>query len=61
MKDLEQLEKKNLNLQINKAPSSSIQLKKKHFAQGPPMTGEKRAAINYEDKIRELENKLFGK
>jgi hypothetical protein len=27
----------------------------------PPSTGEKRAGINYEDKIRELEAKLFGK
>jgi hypothetical protein len=59
MKDLEQLEKKNQG-SINKSFSNNP-MKKKVTSVSPPSTGEKRAGINYEDKIRELEAKLFGK
>ncbi len=59
MKDLEQLEKKNQNMQANKG-SNSNPIKRK-FGSPAPSTGEKRPGINYEDKIRELEAKLFGK
>jgi hypothetical protein len=56
MKDLEQLEKKNQG-----ASSKFNPMKKKVSSVSPPSTGEKRSGINYEDKIRELEAKLFGK
>lgn len=57
MKDLEQLQKKNQGAGNNKYNP----MKKKVTSVSPPSTGEKRAGINYEDKIRELQAKLFGK
>lgn len=36
-------------------------MKKKVLSISPPSTGQKRPGINYEDKIRELQAKLFGK
>lgn len=57
MKDLEQLEKKNQN----NSKAGYNPMKKKASSVSPPSTGEKKPGINYEDKIRELEAKLFGK
>lgn len=59
MKDLEQLEKKNLNiLNSNKAPAPQNRRK---IIGLPSAPGDKKHGINYEDRIKELEAKLFGK
>lgn len=54
MKDLEQLEKKNKEAKT----SSAVPLKKK-VSSTPQSSGEKRP-VNLSDKIKELEDRLFG-
>ena len=60
MKDLEQLQKKNQNiLNSNKNANNKGPIRK--FGMAPSSTGEKKTGVNYEDRIKELEAKLFGK
>jgi hypothetical protein len=66
MKDLEQLEKKNQNVLSNKVVSTSIKRKvggvSGTVGMGGGMgSGEKKSGVNYEERIRELEAKLFGR
>jgi hypothetical protein len=57
MKDLEHLEKKNKESpKTNKTAFTPI--RKKNPA--PLSTGSQRKPVDYEDKIKELEAKLFG-
>lgn len=58
MKDLEQLEKKNKEQKNGGANTVSTPLRKKNTSAN---SNSDRKAVNYEDKIKELEAKLFGK
>lgn len=51
MKDLQQLQKKNNEPKVN---GGNPHLKKKTFGTPLMSPGEKRPAVNYEDKIKEL-------
>ena len=58
MKDLEQLEKKNQKVLTSNIGNGSMNRRK---IGSVPTTGEKKKGVNYEDRIKELEAKLFGK
>ena len=61
MKDLEQLEKKNQNiLNSNKNAANNSHANRRKFG-AVPSTGQKKNGVNYEDRIKELQAKLFGK
>jgi hypothetical protein len=60
MKDLEQLEKKNQNI-FNNNKAATTAVKRKVGGVAPSTAEKKKPGINYEDRIRELEAKLFGK
>lgn len=62
MKDLEQLEKKNREVKTSPNGSGlSTPMKKKTPFNGVPASSGDRRPVNYEDKIKELEAKLFGR
>ena len=60
MKDLQQLEKKNQNI-VNSNKNGKVNMNRKKIGTTPPLSAEKKPGVNYEDRIKELEAKLFGK
>ena len=59
MKDLEQLEKQNKESSKGRIQALGTPIRKKNF-NIPPSSGSEKKPVNYEDKIKELEAKLFG-
>lgn len=65
MRDLQQLEKKNAQISKSYTSNTANQLRKKTNVK--PMsplhisTSKNQKKINYEDRIKQLEAKLFGK
>lgn len=65
MRDLQQLQKKNTQISKSYTSNTANQLRKKNITK--PMsplqiaTSKNQKKINYEDRIKQLEAKLFGK
>lgn len=60
MKDLEQLQKKNQNILSSNKNAGNNHLANRRKIGAVPPTAEKKG-VNYEDRIKQLQAKLFGK